>query len=229
MKTVVGGTFDRLHKGHKEILSAAKKLGEVVVGLTTDEFVSRSKKQRKGIIQPYKERKRAVELLGFEVVPINEPVAQSLDPSYEAMVISGETRKTAEKINQMRRELGAPPLLLVEVPMVLAEDGLPVSSSRIRAGIIDRNGKLLVRKPVTRSPVRKAMVSLLEEHGELYGYRMQKLYENKFGHISLRLVYYHLSRGVKEGIFNVQVREEEKGCSWGNHVERKYYSLAFKN
>ena len=44
-KTVVlGGTFDHLHKGHKEFIKFALNLSEkLIVGLTSDEYVSNSK------------------------------------------------------------------------------------------------------------------------------------------------------------------------------------------
>ncbi len=41
-KVAVGGTFDKLHKGHESLLSTAFEVGEkVVIGLSSDEFVSK--------------------------------------------------------------------------------------------------------------------------------------------------------------------------------------------
>lgn len=229
MKVLVGGTFDRLHKGHLELLKAAKRLGDVTVGLTTDEFVKKSRKQKKSLILPYEKRKKELIAAGFKhIVPIVGYEGDAIDPKYEAVVFTKETRTNTEKLNEKRIEAGVPPLLLVEVPLVMAEDKRPISSTRIRLGIITRAGKLKAIKPITKNKVRLGIIDLIEKHGEMYGYQLHKIYEKEIGPISLRLLYYHLAKGIKEGLFEVTVREEEKGCSWGGKVERKYYSLSLK-
>ncbi|MHA2061457.1 MAG: phosphopantetheine adenylyltransferase, partial [Candidatus Sifarchaeia archaeon] len=64
----------------------------------------------------------------------------------EAIIVTEETRPNAEKINDIRKKNGLTPLIIVIVPRILAKDGLPVSSSRIRAGIINKNGKVLKKQ-----------------------------------------------------------------------------------
>ncbi|MFQ8953753.1 MAG: adenylyltransferase/cytidyltransferase family protein [Oscillospiraceae bacterium] len=48
MKTVITyGTFDLLHYGHLNLLKRASRLGDrLIVGVSTDEFVSKRQKNR---------------------------------------------------------------------------------------------------------------------------------------------------------------------------------------
>ena len=58
----VGGTFDLFHQGHFELLIKAFEVGnEVIIGLSSDDFVIKSKKGHK--IASYE--KRLEELLDF--------------------------------------------------------------------------------------------------------------------------------------------------------------------
>jgi pantetheine-phosphate adenylyltransferase len=61
----------------------------------------------------------------------------------EALVVSQETQKTAEKINEKRQSARLPLLEIVTVNMIPAENLAPISTTRIRRGEIDRNGHLL--------------------------------------------------------------------------------------
>lgn len=62
MITYTGGTFDRLHIGHLELLAACRQLagpaGRVVVSLNSDEFVERYKGRRP--MQGYAEREEVL-------------------------------------------------------------------------------------------------------------------------------------------------------------------------
>ncbi|MCK4405377.1 MAG: pantetheine-phosphate adenylyltransferase [Hadesarchaea archaeon] len=151
-KVVVGGTFDYLHDGHAAILTKAFELGErVLVGICSDEMQLLLEKDSAGI-QLLDLRKRALEELlrsrGWldraEVAVISDAFGPSLkDSELEAIVVSPETRARAEELNRLRTSKGLKAFEIVEIPFVLAEDGKPISSIRVRYGEIDVHGKLL--------------------------------------------------------------------------------------
>jgi cytidyltransferase-like protein len=150
-KVAVGGTFDELHRGHKALLDKAFEIGEkVVIGLSSDEFASKMGKPHK--TAPYDERLKELEAFleqsglaaKAEIVPLNDPYGLTISgKGIDALVVSKETEKTAEKINEKREKAGLPPLKIVAISMIPAENNTPISTTRIRGGEIDRNGRLL--------------------------------------------------------------------------------------
>ena len=152
-KVAVGGTFDTLHRGHKALLERAFKVGEkVVIGLTSDEFVSKMGKPHKtaAYAQRCIELTSFLEKLGlagkFEIVPLSDPYGLTISgKGLEALVVSEETQKTGQAINQVRQKAGLPPLAIVVVNMVPADNQTPISTTRIRKKEIDRNGHMLKR------------------------------------------------------------------------------------
>ncbi len=150
-KVAVGGTFDELHKGHRVLLVKAFEIGEnVLIGLCTDDFVKKMGKPH--ITAPYEARLKELKtfLKKFElsnkaeIIPLKNPYGNTItDKCIEALVVSEETEKTAIKINQKRSEAKLPPLKIVTINMVPAENYKPISTSRIRKGEIDREGHLL--------------------------------------------------------------------------------------
>lgn len=147
----VGGTFDEFHKGHSALLSKAFEIGEhVLIGLCTDEFVKRMRKPH--YVDCYK--KRLKELKKFlcergwleraEIIPLNDPYGVTLSSGrVEALVVSRETEPRAREINEKRKAKGLPPLEIIVIEMVPAENHAPISTTRIRRGEIDREGRLL--------------------------------------------------------------------------------------
>ena len=79
------------------------------------------------------------------IIPIDNPYGITLiDKEIEALVVSYETANRAREINTLREGRGLKPLKIMIIDMVLADDDIPISSTRIRKGEIDRNGKLLL-------------------------------------------------------------------------------------
>jgi pantetheine-phosphate adenylyltransferase len=151
-KVAVGGTFDQFHRGHKALISKAFEVGEkVVIGLSSDEFVSRMDKPHK--TSSYTERRRELEKFlkdcGFEeralIVPLKDPMGIMLSKDFEALVVSQDTAKIGLDINQSRLQAGIVPLQIITVSMVPAENCCPISTTRIRRGEMDRNGHMLAK------------------------------------------------------------------------------------
>jgi cytidyltransferase-like protein len=153
-KVGVGGTFDELHRGHKVLLAKAFEVGEQVsIGLCSDEFVEKLGKPH--ITASYDERLK--ELKAFlsnlkvseraEIAPLDDPYGSaSTNTRIEALVVSEETKVTADKINEQRRKTGLPLLKIITVLMVPSENCGPISTTRIRKGEMDREGKLVKKR-----------------------------------------------------------------------------------
>ena len=144
-KVAVGGTFDKFHDGHKKLLSTAFEMGDrVEIGVTSDAFGG-----LKGNIDPCEERMKNLKCFfsdksNFTVVPLEDPFGTTIyDGDFEAIVVSKETEPTAAKINEIRVSKGMKPLDIIVVNFVMAYDGNPISSTRIRSGEINNNGNLI--------------------------------------------------------------------------------------
>ena len=140
-KVAVGGTFDKFHDGHKKLLSTAFELGNrIEIGVTSDAFGG-----LKGEIDSCEERMNNLKLFfkdksNFRVVSLDDPFGTTIyEADFDAIVVSEETEPTAMKINEIRLSKGMNPLDIIVVSFVLAEDGNPISSTRIRRGEIDKN------------------------------------------------------------------------------------------
>ena len=146
----MGGTFDILHLGHKVLLQRALEVGDIVlIGLTTD--ARASKERNKMQINSYNIRlanlqnllKTMKSLDKFQIVPLENDWGPSvIDEDFDAIIVSDETKSTAQKINKIRSANGKTELEIVVVPMIRAQDGNKISSSRIRNKEINSEGKL---------------------------------------------------------------------------------------
>lgn len=153
---VCGGTFDHLHKGHREFLKFAFSISsKVIIGLTSERFVK--EKVGSDCVESYK--KRSEELIKFikkenlsgsgKIVEINDIFGQTLreEIPFDSILATEETKKNAEKINKERKKLNLAPLQIITFPGVFSEDKKLISSQRIRSGQIDREGKIYINYP----------------------------------------------------------------------------------
>ncbi len=147
-KIVIGGTFNRIHKGHTSVLNTAFQIGRsVIIGLTSDKFASRFRIEK---VFSYAERKgslvKVIEKFKrpYEIIEIDDAYGiATIDPEIDCIVVSEETLLRAEEINAVRFKKGLGKLTIVVVPIVLAKDGKPISGDRISSGEIDSEGNLL--------------------------------------------------------------------------------------
>ena len=146
----MGGTFDHIHRGHLALLNKSFEVGDrVVIGVTSDAFALREGKRPDQI---YEERVRALEAVLYEKFPGRSYLIAKLEDNFgpgiassevQAIVVSRETAKKVPIANAARAARGFPPLEVVTIDYVLADDNRLISSTRIRKGEIDTEGRVL--------------------------------------------------------------------------------------
>ena len=163
---ILGGTFTPVHNGHRALLHTAFRTashdgagaGHVVVALTSSELAeqTRSDPSHADLLGTFEKRREglAAELdrigdaypASFEIVELEDaygPAGARAD--VDALIVSPEAKAQARahELNQHRAERGLSPLEIHTAPFVVAEDGAPISSTRVRDGEIDAHGRLL--------------------------------------------------------------------------------------
>lgn len=148
---VLGGTFDRLHSGHKILLSEAvlRCRRKLTVGVT-DESMLKTKCLTE-LIEPCEERiAHVLEFLQdvdpnieYNIVPISDPFGPTIDdPTFEMIVVSDETLKGGHKINEVRASKSLKPLFVHSVNLLVTtnkqeqEEEDKVSSGNLRLRVL---------------------------------------------------------------------------------------------
>jgi len=145
----MGGTFDAIHSGHMALLNKAFSISsKVIIGLTSDQLAT---KKGKNLVNDYSKRlsllKSVIEKnfpnISYEISKLENDFGPAvIEGSVKALVVSEETSAKGLHLNELRAERNLPPVEIVVVPMVLAEDGKAISSTRIKNSEIDSNGNL---------------------------------------------------------------------------------------
>ncbi|GAV29213.1 hypothetical protein PMKS-002695 [Pichia membranifaciens] len=127
----VGGTFDHLHDGHKILLSASAFLTEktLIVGVTGPELLK--KKQYLEYMQSYNERVKSVETFLHKIRPSLMPDVYQINDicgptakieNVDALVVSLESSKGADYVNNVRSQLGWKELQVYTIGVVGGSD-----------------------------------------------------------------------------------------------------------
>jgi len=145
-----GGTFDEIHVGHIALLTKAFQVGKkVIIGVSSDKFATKRGKKlnhnfEARIANLKKSIKKEFGNVNYEIAKLDGDFGPAvITGNVQALVTSTETQRKGKALNEMRTMRGLRPVKIVTVELVRAEDGSTVSSTRIRGGEIDRQGRLL--------------------------------------------------------------------------------------
>lgn len=145
MKTsAAAGTFNVIHNGHARLLDAAFSKGDFVkIGITSDRMASAG---RKDVVPLYLRTKALEDYLKkydkpWELFVIEDKFGprDKMD-SVDVLVVSEETMENGRLLNADRRSRGVKELELVPVPLLIACDGVKISSRGILKGEYGRSG-----------------------------------------------------------------------------------------
>jgi len=195
--SVIAGTFDHLHSGHQKLLKTAlQNSHQVSIGLTQPRLTQTKPLTR--LIQSTSQRSNTLKTLlkpfsHHSLFPLTHPLKPAdSSPQFDSIIASTKTKKTVRKINQLRLLNHLQPLKTKFINLVNSTDHLPISSTRIRKGQINRTGfayhqifpnkQILKLPPVHRSAFQKPFSTLLvgsQSHLGWAGLKAKKLLQKR--------------------------------------------------
>ncbi|KAH8395261.1 hypothetical protein KR222_004782, partial [Zaprionus bogoriensis] len=147
---VLGGTFDRIHIGHKIFLTQAvlRTCKRLVIGVTTAAMTK--SKVLPELILPVEERIARLReflldidnTLQYEIVPIDDPFGPTQsDANLDMIVVSAETLRGGQKVNEIRaaKNLSQLDIFSIDIVDSNVNDGIheaKVSSSNTRIDLL---------------------------------------------------------------------------------------------
>lgn len=167
-KVYVGMSADLVHPGHLNIINEAKKYGDVIIGLLTDEAIASYKRlpflsyeQRKIVIQNIKGVKNVIPQETLDYIPN----LKKLKPDY---VVHGDDwctgiqREIRERVIQALKEWGGK---LIEVPYTKGISSTQLNNALKEIGITPQIRMKRLRRLLNAKPI----VRILEAHNGLTG------------------------------------------------------------
>jgi len=143
-----GGTFDFFHAGHRAFLKKAFFLSEhVSIGITSDHFArtfgkwpSNRFSARKSVVEKFLNTE---DLSGrFSIIRLDDIFGSTIvDKTLQGIFVTENTINGALKINAERRYSGLDHLDITRCELKKADDGIPISSTRIKTGKISLEGE----------------------------------------------------------------------------------------
>ncbi len=191
-KTIgLGGTFDHFHKGHREFIRFAHSLGtKLTIGITAQHMTRQ--KQHALHIQSYHERSFEVrrfcqrEGIDHTIIKLEDMYGPTLERrGITELAVTDETMMGAQQINDTREAMNLRRLPINVFHRVAAADGDFISSSRIRAGRIDREGRVyadMFHDTLTMDETQRAFF------GEIQGELTTTVLEQTPAHVARRVV-----------------------------------------
>ncbi len=144
---VVGGTFDRMHIGHKTLINTALIFSEnILICVTSDTYVRKLRKIAGSIIEPYKIREEHIRNFVAELDQSNkvhicileDPYSPALTSQFadklDSIAVSEDPAVLARtfKLNELRKKHDLGILTILRIPLLRDPYGKVISSTRYR-------------------------------------------------------------------------------------------------
>ncbi|CAF0990536.1 unnamed protein product [Rotaria sordida] len=157
---VLGGTFDRLHNGHKLLLTESALLCDekIVIGVTDGVMIKN--KVLAEVVEPINDRmsnvRSFVDLIRPSLYVHCEPIEDPCGPSatmadLNCIIVTDETQEGASQVNKERQENGLSQLAVHVIPMVPAENGNQDGDNKLSSTSLRRQRLGILLKPPLKS------------------------------------------------------------------------------